>query len=106
MSEGILQREVVKRRLAQERGTLYKQAPCRVALCYPSPYFVGMSSLGFQTLYREIDAHRSWSAERAFLPDDLESFGRSRSPLFSYESQTPVGDFDVLAFSVSYELEL
>jgi radical SAM superfamily enzyme YgiQ (UPF0313 family) len=106
MSEGILQREVVKRRLAQERGTLYKQAPFRVALCYPSPYFVGMSSLGFQTLYREIDAHPSWSAERAFLPDDLESFGRSRSPLFSYESQTPVGDFDVLAFSVSYELEL
>ncbi len=80
--------------------------PCAVALCYPSPYHVGMSSLGFQTIYREIHAHPGASAERAFLPDDVEAFRESRTPLFTLESATPVGEFPVLAFSVAYELEL
>src|SRR5258707_11324483 len=58
--------------LRDERGTVFKQAPLRVALCYPSPYFVAMSSLGYQTIYREINLHPSASAERAFLPEDIE----------------------------------
>ena len=45
-------REVRERRLADEIGTLHKQAELAVALVYPSPYHVGMSSLGFQTIYR------------------------------------------------------
>ncbi|MGZ6141619.1 MAG: radical SAM protein [Myxococcaceae bacterium] len=92
--------------LADERGTLRKVASLPVALCYPSPYHVGMSSLGFQTIYREIHAHPGASAERAFLPDDAEAFRQSRTPLFTLESGTPVGAFPVLAFSVAYELEL
>src|SRR5262249_54087121 len=73
---------------------------------YPSPYHVGMSSLGFQTVYREIHAHPEAAAERAFLPDEVEAFRESRTPLFTLETGTPVGEFPVLAFSVAYELEL
>ncbi len=94
------------RLLADEEGTLRKVAPLAVALCYPSPYHVGMSSLGFQTIYREIHAHPGATAERAFLPDDVGAFRASRTPLFTLESQTPVATFPVLAFSVAYELEL
>jgi radical SAM superfamily enzyme YgiQ (UPF0313 family) len=92
--------------LAAEEGTLFKVAPWRVALCYPSPYHVGMSSLGFQTIYREIHAHPDAAAERAFLPEDVEGFRASRTPLLSLESGTPVATFPLLAFSVAYELEL
>lgn len=92
--------------LADEQGTLHKVAPLRVALCYPSPYHVGMSSLGFQSIYREIHAHPGATAERAFLPDDVDAFRESRTPLFTLESATPLGAFPVLAFSVAYELEL
>jgi radical SAM superfamily enzyme YgiQ (UPF0313 family) len=96
----------VRARLADEQGTLRKQAGTRIALCYPSPYHVGMSSLGYQTIYREIHAHDGATAERAFLPDDLAGWRAARVPLCTYESQQPVAEFACLAFSVSYELEL
>jgi radical SAM superfamily enzyme YgiQ (UPF0313 family) len=92
--------------LLDEQGTLLKEAELKVALCYPSPYHVGMSSLGFQTIYREVHAHPAATAERAFLPDDVEAFKASRTPLFTLERQQDVGSFEVLAFSVAYELEL
>ena len=57
--------EPVRTRLADEQGALRKQAATRIALCYPSPYHVGMSSLGFQTIYREIHTHDDAAAERA-----------------------------------------
>src|SRR6185369_9966068 len=98
--------ETMAARVADEEGTILKEAPLRVALCYPSPYHVGMSSLGFQTIYREIHAHPGATAERAFLPDDVDAFRESRTPLFTLESASPVGELPVLAFSVAYELEL
>ncbi|HTO95639.1 MAG TPA: radical SAM protein [Myxococcales bacterium] len=98
--------ESIRTRLADEEGTLRKQADTRIALCYPSPYRVGMSSLGFQTVYREIHAHPHASAERAFLPDDVEAWREARVPLCTYESQQPLAQFPCLAFSVSYELEI
>jgi radical SAM superfamily enzyme YgiQ (UPF0313 family) len=96
----------VKNRLARERGTLYKSAPLRIALCYPSPYRIGMSSLGYQTIYREINLHPHASAERAFLPDDAVAYRKSKTQIFTYESSTPLGDFPIAAFSVAYELEI
>src|SRR6185436_13539481 len=91
--------------LRDEIGTLVGDAAERVALVYPSPYRAGMSSLGFQTIYREIHASGR-TAERAFLPDDPEKYRRSRTPLFTLESERPVSDFPVVALSVAYELEL
>src|SRR5688572_2183220 len=99
-------REVRARRLADEVGTLHKQAELAFALCYPSPYHVGMSSLGFQTIYRELHALPQVTAERAFLPDDVKQARRTREELRTYESARPIGDFPVVAFSLAYELEI
>ena len=73
-------RELRAARLTDEVGTIYKQAELAFALCYPSPYTVGMSSLGFQTIYRVLNALPGVAAERAFLPDDAaRSAGGRRS---------------------------
>jgi radical SAM superfamily enzyme YgiQ (UPF0313 family) len=98
--------EQIRERLAAERGTRLKEAPLRVALCYPSPYHVGMSSLGFQSIYGEIHGHAGASAERVFLPDDVESFRAAGTELLTYESQVPASQASLLAFSVAYELEI
>lgn len=89
-----------------EEGTLYKDAPLKVALCYPSPYHVGMSSLGYQTIYRELNALPGVSAERVFLPDSVEAYRLSRTEPLSVESHRPLSSFSLIAFSVAYELEL
>src|SRR5215468_10714224 len=99
-------REIREARLAAETGTLRKQGALGIALVYPSPYAVGMSSLGFQTVYRELNALPDVAAERAFLPDDARAARQAREPLATYESARPVGDFPVVAFSLAYELEL
>ena len=99
-------RELREERLAAERGTIYTQADLAVALVYPSPYHVGMSSLGFQTIYRELHALPAVTAERAFLPDDVGAARAQRETLCTYESNRPVADFPIVAFSLSYELEL
>ncbi|MCZ7683747.1 MAG: hypothetical protein M5U28_35260 [Sandaracinaceae bacterium] len=97
-------RALARARLSDEIGTLAKQAPERVALVYPSPYSVAMSSLGFQQIYRTTNATPGRSAERAFLPEDVEA--HRGVPLFTYESMRPVSDFAVIGLSVAFELEL
>jgi radical SAM superfamily enzyme YgiQ (UPF0313 family) len=99
-------REIREARLAAEVGTLRKQGALGIALVYPSPYSVGMSSLGYQTVYRELNALPDVAAERAFLPDDARAARQVREPLATYESGRPVGDFPVIAFSLAYELEI
>jgi radical SAM superfamily enzyme YgiQ (UPF0313 family) len=99
-------REVREARLAAETGTLRKQGDLPIALVYPSPYTVGMSSLGYQTVYRRLNGLAGVAAERAFLPDDSRAARQAREPLSTYESARPVGDFPVVAFSLAYELEL
>jgi len=77
----------------------------RVALVFPNTYFVGMSSLGFQTVYRLFNDLDDVVCERVFLPakQELSSQLESGTPLRTVESQTPVSEFDVIAFSVSFE---
>ena len=99
-------RAIREQRLSDEVGTLFKQAALPVALVYPSPYHVGMSSLGFQTIYRELHALPDVTAERAFLPDDVAAAKLTREALCTYESNRPVSDFPIVAFSLAYELEL
>jgi radical SAM superfamily enzyme YgiQ (UPF0313 family) len=99
-------RDIRAARLADEVGTIHKQAELPFALCYPSPYAIGMSSLGFQTVYRGLNALPGVAAERAFLPDDAQAARAAGEPLKTYESARPVGDFPVVAFSLAYELEL
>ncbi len=99
-------RQQVRDRLADERGTIRKQGLRRVALLYPSPYRAGMSSLGFQLMYREINRRGDHVAERAFLPDDPQAYRETKTPLFTYESETPVDEVEVVAVSLAYELEI
>lgn len=77
----------------------------RVALVWPNLYFVGMSNLGFQAVYRLLNRTPDVVCERAFLPDDEDSsdLERAGSPLVSFETGTPLRDFDAIAFSVSFE---
>ena len=77
----------------------------RVALAFPNTYFVGMSNLGFQTVYRLFNELEDVVCERVCLPpkQELQAQLASGTPLRTIESETPVRDFDVLAFSVSFE---
>jgi len=78
-----------------------------VALCYPSPYRVGMSSLGFQRIYRALMEAPGIACERAFLDDECEGdAARLAEHPVTYESMRPLEELPVLAFSVAYELEI
>ena len=106
MSKKVL--ESYRRKLATEEGwTLKRGARVRVALCYPNVYGVGMANLGFQSVYELFNRVPEVSCERVFLPDDAEAreYERTRTPLLSFESQTPVRDFDIVAFSISFETD-
>ena len=85
-----------------ERGVIRKAATgrMRVALVYPNTYAVGMSNLGFQTVYRLLNHIDAIVCERAFLPGQD---GGKIHRVLTVESQTPIEDFDIIAFSISYE---
>ncbi len=99
-------RKQIRERLAAEIGRLDKDAPRRVALVYPSPYAVGMSSLGYQRIYRAIQATAGLCCERVFLDDEGEKPGAIVERPVSYESLRELEEFPVLAVSVAYELQL
>src|SRR3970040_2371836 len=82
-----------------------RAASFRVALVYPNLYYVGMSNLGFQSVFDMLNALSDVVCERAFLPDDVhsEELARTGSPLVTLDSGTPLRDFDMVAFSVSFE---
>jgi radical SAM superfamily enzyme YgiQ (UPF0313 family) len=100
-------RERARDTLAREVGYVRKPhgGRLRVALAFPNTYYVGMSSLGFQTVYRLFNDLDDVVCERVFLPpkQELKTQLESGTPLVTLESQTPVSDFDLLAFSVSFE---
>jgi radical SAM superfamily enzyme YgiQ (UPF0313 family) len=100
--------ESYKRKLNTEEGyTLKRGAELRVALCYPNVYGVGMANLGFHSVYELFNRIPEVSCERVFLPDEAEmrEYERIGTPLLSLESQTPVCDFDIIAFSISFETD-
>jgi radical SAM superfamily enzyme YgiQ (UPF0313 family) len=101
------QRERALELLSKEVGYIRKPhgGRLRVALVFPNTYFVGMSNLGFQTVYKLFNAEADIVCERAFLPPKTELAAQlaAGAPLLTLESQTPVGEFDVVAFSVSFE---
>lgn len=101
------QRDAARQTLAREVG--YVQKPhvdrMRVGLAFPNTYFVGMSNLGFQTVYKLFNADPATVCERVFLPpkQELQTLVKQNARLVTLESQTPLHDLDVLAFSVSFE---
>jgi radical SAM superfamily enzyme YgiQ (UPF0313 family) len=118
--------EIQRKRLGREQGTIRKDWGGRVpiALCYPNSYAVGMCNLGFQSVYSLFSSARDFVCERVFAEPVLigsRSAGRgdwtgddryaieqrlqaTGEPL-SVESQRPLSDFNVVAFSLSFELD-
>jgi radical SAM superfamily enzyme YgiQ (UPF0313 family) len=90
-----------KAKLDAEIGTIQKhwRDRVRVALVYPNHYRVAMANLGFQTVYRLLNAMDHVVCERAFLPDSTKSDG----PVVSLESGARLSDFHCIAFSLSFE---
>jgi radical SAM superfamily enzyme YgiQ (UPF0313 family) len=93
--------------LSREVGYIRKPhgGRLRVALAFPNTYFVGMSNLGFQTVYRLFNELEDVVCERVCLPpkQELQAALASGRPLRTIESNTPVREFDAVAFSVSFE---
>ncbi|MCP4546509.1 MAG: TIGR03960 family B12-binding radical SAM protein [bacterium] len=78
----------------------------RIALAYPDVYEIGMSHMGLKILYSTINAREDLAAERAYAPwVDMEAeLRRENLPLVSLETATPLREFDLLGFSLQYEL--
>jgi radical SAM family uncharacterized protein/radical SAM-linked protein len=78
----------------------------RIALAFPDLYEIGTSHFGMQILYHILNAHAEIAAERVFAPGvDMEARLRSEGlPLFSLESRQPLNRFDIIGFSLLYEL--
>ena len=84
-----------------------EEAHKRVALCFPDSYEIGMSHLGLRILYAILNKREDTAAERVYTPWlDMEAKLRETGlPLVSLETQTPLSEFDVVGFSLQYELE-
>jgi len=93
--------------IAGEEGAVRKDWGGRVsvALVYPNTYAVGMSNLGFQTVYERLNALPDAVCERVFFPDpeDIDEFSRTGTEPFSLESLRPLREFDIIGFSITYE---
>jgi radical SAM superfamily enzyme YgiQ (UPF0313 family) len=100
-------KEKYRKTLAGETGTVIKDRGGKLTVCliYPNLYSVAMSNLGFQAVYAQLNMQEDIVCERAFVPDsrELQEYRKSGGRLLSLESQLPLHDFDIIAFSVSFE---
>lgn len=78
----------------------------RFAFCFPDTYEVGMSFLGEKILYELLNEHENWWCERSFMPwvDMKAEMERLQLPLYALESKDPLTDFDIVGFTLQYEL--
>lgn len=101
--------ELAKARFAGEKGgvAIDRAAPVRFALAFPNEYGVAMASLGYQLVYKMLNDLPNASCERVFLPDsaDLKEHIRTKTELFTLESLSPLSEFDVVGFSISFEMD-
>lgn len=84
----------------------WKDLTSKVALCFPDTYEIGMSHLGFKILYEELNKNEDICAERAFCPwVDMEKKLREKElPLVTLENFKPLSEFDIVGFSLQYEM--
>ena len=92
-----------------EPGSVYKdkdKVDVRMAFCFPDTYEIGMSNLGMRILYGVMNQMDGVWCERVFAPwGDMEQAMRDNAlPLWALESQTPVREFDMIAFTIGYEM--
>ena len=93
--------------LAEEKGTIRKDwgGKLRVALAFPNRYAIGMSNLGFHFVYEALNRFDNVVCERVFYPEaeDLPALKQQSGRLTSVESQRPLQDFHLIAFSIPFE---
>ncbi|MCA9823264.1 MAG: B12-binding domain-containing radical SAM protein, partial [Dehalococcoidia bacterium] len=84
----------------------WSTTPLRFALCYPDAYDIGMSNMGIGILYDILNRQPDVLCERAFAPwEDMESeMRREGLPLWSLENRKPLSEFDVVGFTLQYEM--
>lgn len=93
--------------LGNEINSIHKEdAKVKMCLFFPDIYEVGMSNLGIRILYSLLNKVEGFSLERGFAPmEDMEKIMiENNIPMFSLESKTPLKEFDVVGFSLSYEM--
>src|SRR5438128_10157651 len=105
----ILQSQKPSRYVGGELNMVRKDpaaAGLRWALAFPDTYEVGMSNVGFRLLYHALNERPDVACERFFMPwPDMESALKEEGqPLFSIESRAPLGAFDVVGFTLQFEL--
>jgi len=84
----------------------HNKVDVKICLIYPDIYDIGMSFYGYQLLYHLVNAKKSFVAERSYSPwFDMEKLMRFENlPLFSLETLTPLSEFDLLGFTLQYEM--
>ena len=92
-----------------EPGCVYKdkeKVDLRFAFCFPDTYEVGMSFLGEKILYEILNQKENWWCERVFMPwlDMKAEMERLHIPLYALESKDPLTAFDIVGFTLQYEL--
>lgn len=105
----MFQRKRAIARLANEK-TLYQRrrgGDISVCIVYPNVYRLGMANLGFQAIYHIFESDPRVAADRAFLPDadERDALRSSGAILESFERGRPLTDFEVVAFSISFETD-
>ncbi|MBQ7479291.1 MAG: TIGR03960 family B12-binding radical SAM protein [Selenomonadaceae bacterium] len=102
-------KEELKARLKKEQG--YYVYPTggrqRFALVYPNSYHVGMSNLGIHIIYELLNKRKDTACERFFLPErkQVEAYRKTRTPLLSMETQSPLFRFSIIGFAASFEMD-
>jgi radical SAM family uncharacterized protein len=84
----------------------HRQVRGKLCLAFPDTYTLGMSHHGLQVLYTIMNSDPQWACERAFTPwlDFEAELRRANLPLCSLETFTPLKDFDIIGFSLQYEV--
>jgi radical SAM superfamily enzyme YgiQ (UPF0313 family) len=96
-------------RIAREK-VLYERSPggdISVCVVYPNIYRLGMANLGFQAVFHIFESDSRVAADRAFLPDADEraQMRKTGERIVSFERARPLSDFDIIAFSISFETD-
>lgn len=95
--------------LSAEKGQMVFAPGARrsFALAYPNNYHVGMSNLGLQIIYQQINQRGDTACERFFLPDtnQLKEHKKTNTPLLSVETQRSLQEFPLIGFSVAFEMD-
>ena len=109
LRQALLKAQKPARYTGGEPGCVYKDkkdVQLRFAFCFPDTYEVGMSFLGMKILYEILNDRKEFWCERVFMPwvDMKAEMERQNIPLYALESKDPLSEFDVVGFTLQYEL--